>query len=259
MKLITGAVALAAALTIALAPLAAADAPDGKGVPHSTETHSTSKPTNPRGFGSITSQRALDPLHDIGSHASKQNRPHLGVGNVSRNDQADGTRPGDHAALVGPLAHYDPNNRPGTHEDETTAANESTNTSAPTTLATPAANDPSFSLGPLGTFSFSNSFTSLTDYSYNFGLSGGPVEYEVRSEGTDAGVTGFSSYSAGGFSTSTDSAYGTSYEGSSCVLCQENTTSFGDFSQITEFNVLGDGTLEYEGSNPFGSYSWPPE
>jgi hypothetical protein len=132
-------------------------------------------------------------------------------------------------------------------------------TDAPTTLATPEANDPSVDLGPLGIFSFSNSFTSLTDYSYNFGLSDGPVEYEVRSQGTDAGVTGFSSLSAGGFSTSTDSAYGTSYYGSSCVLCQENTTSFGDFSHFTEFNVLADGTVEYEGSNPFGSYSWPPE
>jgi hypothetical protein len=301
-KLLTGAVALTTALTFALAPAAAADAPDGKGVPHSTETKSTGKPINPRGFGSITSQRARDD-HDIGSHASSQSRPHLGVGNVSRNDQAvfdaagkqdgnTGTRPGDHAGAVGPLAGYDPNNRPGTHEDESTAttstdtsaptmlatpaaeestntsaptapaapaAGESTNTSAPTTLATPAANDPSFSLGPLGTFSFSNSGLSLNDYSYSLGLSGGPVEYSVRSQGTPAGVTGFSSFSAGGFSTSTDSQYGTSYEGSSCVLCQENTTGFGDFLQFTEFNVLGDGTVEYEGSGPLGNYSWPPE
>jgi hypothetical protein len=318
-KLLTGAVALTTALTFALAPAAAADAPDGKGVPHSTETKSTGKPINPRGFGSITSQRARDD-HDIGSHASSQSRPHLGVGNVSRNDQAvfdaagkqdgnTGTRPGDHAGAVGPLVGYDPNNRPGTHEDESTAttstdtsaptalatpaaeestntsaptalatpaadestntsaptalatpaADESTNTSAPTTLATPAANDPSFSLGPLGTFSFSNSGLSLTDYSYSLGLSGGPVEYSVRSQGTPAGVTGFSSFSAGGFSTSTDSQYGTSYEGSSCVLCQENTTGFGDFLQFTEFNVLADGTVEYEGSGPLGNYSWPPE
>lgn len=302
MKLLTGAVALTTALTFALAPAAAADAPDGKGGPHSTETKSTGKPINPRGFGSITSQRARDD-HDIGSHASSQSRPHLGVGNVSRNDQAvfdaagkqdgnTGTRPGDHAGAVGPLVGYDPNNRPGTHEDESTAttstdtsaptmlatpaaeestntsaptapaapaAGESTNTSAPTTLATPAANDPSFSLGPLGTFSFSNSGLSLNDYSYSLGLSGGPVEYSVRSQGTPAGVTGFSSFSAGGFSTSTDSQYGTSYEGSSCVLCQENTTGFGDFLQFTEFNVLGDGTVEYEGSGPLGNYSWPPE
>ena len=285
MKLLTGAVALTTALTFALAPAAAADAPDGKGVPHSTETKSTGKPINPRGFGSITSQRARDD-HDIGSHASSQSRPHLGVGNVSRNDQAvfdaagkqdgnTGTRPGDHAGAVGPLVGYDPNNRPGTHEDESTAttstdtsaptalatpaAEESTNTSAPTTLATPAANDPSFSLGPLGTFSFSNSGLSLNDYSYSLGLSGGPVEYSVRSQGTPAGVTGFSSFSAGGFSTSTDSQYGTSYEGSSCVLCQENTTGFGDFLQFTEFNVLADGTVEYEGSGPLGNYSWPPE
>jgi hypothetical protein len=267
-KLLTGAVALTTALSFALAPAAAADAPDGKGVPHTTETKSTGKPTNPRGFGSITSQRALDD-HDIGSHASSQSRPHLGVGNVSRNDQAvfdaagkqdgnTGTRPGDHAGAVGPLVGYDPNSRPGTHEDESTATT-STDTSAPTTLATPAANDPSFSLGPLGTFSFSNSGLSLNDYSYSLGLSGGPVEYSVRSQGTPAGVTGFSSFSAGGFSTSTDSQYGTSYEGSSCVLCQENTTGFGDFLQFTEFNVLGDGTVEYEGSGPLGNYSWPPE
>ncbi len=131
-------------------------------------------------------------------------------------------------------------------------------TDAPTSLA-PEVNDPSVDLGPLGTFSYSNSFTSLTDYSYNFGLSGGPVQYSVRSAGTDDGVTGYSSFSAGGVSTHTGSQYGTSYGGSSCVLCQKNTTGFGDFSQITEFDVLADGTVEYDGSGPFGIYSWPPE
>ena len=66
----------------------------------------------------------------------------------------------------------------------------------------------------------------------------------MQSQGTHAGLTSSSSFSAGGFSTSLDSEYGTSYEGSSCVLCQENTTSFDDLVQTTEFNVLADGTVE---------------
>ena len=307
MKLNTCAVALlamASLATAALAPAAAADVPDGKRVPHTTETQSTGKPTNPRGWGSITSQRARNE-GDIGTHVSAQEKPHQGVGNVARNDQdvADalgtpntGSHVSNHADTVGPVVGYDPNVRPGTkeEEEETTAAHSPSTlaavtdapttlatpeakdpsvattsapspstlaavTDAPTTLATPEANDPSVDLGPLGIFSFSNSFTSLTDYSYTYGLSGGPVEYSVQSQGSDAGVTGFSSYSAGGFSTSTESQYGTSYDGSSCVLCQENTTGFDDFFQITEFNVLADGTVEYEGSGPLGSYSWPPE
>ena len=85
------------------------------------------------------------------------------------------------------------------------------------------------------------------------------MEFSVQSQGTDAGLTSSSSYSAGGFSTSLDSEYGTSYEGSSCVLCQENTTSFGDLVQTTEFDVLADGTVELERSGPLGSYSWPPQ
>ena len=103
-----------------------------RGANNGAETQSTGTPTNPNGFGSVTSQRALND-HDIGTHVSAQDTPHLGVGNVSRNDQAEfdaasaftgttipntGTRPGDHSFAIGPLVGYDPLNRPGTHEPE---------------------------------------------------------------------------------------------------------------------------------------------
>ena len=131
MKLNTCAVALlamASLATAALAPAAAADVPDGKRVPHTTETQSTGKPTNPRGWGSITSQRARNE-GDIGTHVSAQEKPHQGVGNVARNDQdvADalgtpntGSHVSDHADTVGPVVGYDPNVRPGTKEEEET-------------------------------------------------------------------------------------------------------------------------------------------
>lgn len=113
----------AAACLVLGAPAAAADPPDGKGT-NTTETRSTGAPTNPRGFGSVTSQRALDD-HDIGEHASSQTEPRLGVGNVAANDGQlftitgltdTGTRPGDHAAAIGELSGYPATNRPGTHE-----------------------------------------------------------------------------------------------------------------------------------------------
>lgn len=115
-------IALAAA-PIASAPVIHADAPDGKGA-NTVETRSTGAPDNPRGFGAVTSQRALDD-HDIGEHASGQTEPRLGVGNVAANDGAlftltnlpdTGTRPGDHAAAIGELSGYPATNRPGTHE-----------------------------------------------------------------------------------------------------------------------------------------------
>ena len=87
MKLITGAVALTAALSFALAPAAAADAPDGKGVPHSTETQSRHPPASPPiPAGSVVTSQLAGNEHGVGSHVSEQSRPHLGVGNVARND-----------------------------------------------------------------------------------------------------------------------------------------------------------------------------
>jgi hypothetical protein len=98
-------------------------APDGRGN-NTTETRSTGSPDNPQGFGSVTSQRAIDD-HDIGAHVSTQNKPHLGLGNNAADDGSlaiiagvtdTGTRPGDHALIIGTLSGYDPTARPGTHE-----------------------------------------------------------------------------------------------------------------------------------------------
>lgn len=112
-----------AALSVSVAVPANADAPDGRGN-NTTETRSTGSPDNPRGFGSVTSQRAVDD-HDIGTHVSTQDTPHLGLGNNAADDgnlatiagvTDTGTRPGDHALIIGTLSGYDPAVRPGTHE-----------------------------------------------------------------------------------------------------------------------------------------------
>ena len=98
-----------------------ADQPPNKGQAGSDEIKSTGKPTNPNGFGTVTSQLAtaddLDP--GIGTHTSRfapgqdddaVPAQRLGVGNVSRNDgdlvtktnpgPNTGTRPSDHASLI---------------------------------------------------------------------------------------------------------------------------------------------------------------
>lgn len=125
----TGTVIVSAGLGLAMLGVGTAVAaaqPAERGANGGAETQSTGAPTNPNGFGSITSQRAVND-HDIGTHVSSQDTPHLGVGNVARNDQAEadasgadntGTRPGDHALTVGPLVGYSPYTRPGTRETE---------------------------------------------------------------------------------------------------------------------------------------------
>jgi len=115
----------------ALAPIATADN-TLRGANGGAETKSTGTPLDSdgnniaNGFGSITSQRAVND-GDIGEHVSTQDSPHLGVGNVARNDAAEavasgtdatGTRPGNHAVTVGPLVGYDPHTRPGTRETD---------------------------------------------------------------------------------------------------------------------------------------------
>lgn len=117
-------------ITVAVAVLAFsapafATPTDGRGNT-GIETRDTGAPDNPRGFGSVTSQRALND-HDIGTHVSTQDTPHLGVGNIAANDGAladlagvpdTGTRPSDHANPIGALTEYNPTTRPGTHEPD---------------------------------------------------------------------------------------------------------------------------------------------
>lgn len=109
------------AAAVMFAPVANADPADGRGNT-GTETRTTGAPGNPYGFGSVTSQRAIDD-RDIGQHVREQSTPHLGVGNVAANDgnlaviagtTDTGTRPSDHGAIIGALTEYDPTARPGT-------------------------------------------------------------------------------------------------------------------------------------------------
>ena len=43
------------------------------------------------------------PAGGFGEHASSQETPRQGVGNVARNDGAEGDHPGDHGGFVGGL------------------------------------------------------------------------------------------------------------------------------------------------------------
>ena len=90
-------------LMLALAGSAALAAPpSGKGQPRATtEPKDTGAPNDPNCWGTAASQIATT-SGGIGKHASSQEEPRQGVGNVARNDGAPGTRPSDHAALVGP-------------------------------------------------------------------------------------------------------------------------------------------------------------
>jgi hypothetical protein len=91
-------------LMLAFAGSAALAAPpDGKGQPGATEPKDTGAPNDPNCFGTAASQVATTfPAGSLGEHSSSQEEPRQGVGNVARNDDAPGTRPSDHAALVGP-------------------------------------------------------------------------------------------------------------------------------------------------------------
>ena len=97
-------VVLSVLLMLTLAGSAAlADPPDGKGQPRASEPKDTGSPKDPNCFGTAASQVATTfPPGSFGEHASSQEEPRQGVGNVARNDGAPGTRPSDHAALVGP-------------------------------------------------------------------------------------------------------------------------------------------------------------
>jgi hypothetical protein len=143
-RLLAGAVIVPAGLTTTavLASASAYATVDERGANAGAEKKSTGPPINPDGFGSVTSQVAVDDDEaTIGSHVSSQDTPHLGVGNVSRNDKAEfdaarkvidpaitdtGTRPGDHAFAIGPLFGYDPLARPGTKEEEDSVTTVST-------------------------------------------------------------------------------------------------------------------------------------
>jgi len=57
-------------------------------------------PGNANCLGVVTSQRAVA-NHDIGEHASSQEEPRLGLGNVARLLLGEGARVGDLGALLG--------------------------------------------------------------------------------------------------------------------------------------------------------------
>jgi hypothetical protein len=59
-------------------------------------------PANPNCLGVVTSQRAVA-HHDIGEHASSQEEPRLGLGNVAREVLGDGAHVGDLGAFLGEI------------------------------------------------------------------------------------------------------------------------------------------------------------
>ena len=76
---------LALSAVVMAAPAASADPPD-----------------NPECLGVVTSQRAVA-HHDIGEHASLQEEPRLGLGNVTRLLLGDDAHIGDLGSLLGEI------------------------------------------------------------------------------------------------------------------------------------------------------------
>src|SRR3712207_4687428 len=95
-------------LTLACSAAVAAP-PDGKGQPGAAEEKQKGKPGNPSGVRGAASQVATDKGTNagtegkggLGEHSSSQEEPRQGVGNVARNDGAEGDNPGSHGCLVG--------------------------------------------------------------------------------------------------------------------------------------------------------------
>ncbi|MGH8824818.1 MAG: hypothetical protein ACRDVN_10115 [Jiangellaceae bacterium] len=85
MRRSTIALALALSAGIVSVPAAAADTPD-----------------NPNCMGVVTAQRAVA-NHDIGEHASAQEEPRLGLGNVTRLILGDDAHIGDFGAFLGEI------------------------------------------------------------------------------------------------------------------------------------------------------------
>lgn len=77
--------AIAASAGLAVAPAAYADAPD-----------------NAHCLGTVTAQRAVT-HHDLGDHASSQEEPRLGIGNVTRLLLGEDAHVGDLGTLLGEI------------------------------------------------------------------------------------------------------------------------------------------------------------
>lgn len=61
---------------------------------------SADPPTNPNCFGVVSSQRAVA-HHDIGEHASSQEEPRLGLGNVTREILGEDAHVSDFGTFLG--------------------------------------------------------------------------------------------------------------------------------------------------------------
>jgi hypothetical protein len=59
-------------------------------------------PANANCLGVVTAQRAVA-NHDIGEHASSQDEPRLGLGNVAEEVLGDGTHVGEFGAFLGEI------------------------------------------------------------------------------------------------------------------------------------------------------------
>jgi hypothetical protein len=59
-------------------------------------------PAHANCFGVVTSQRAVA-HHDVGEHASTQEEPRLGLGNVAREVLGDGAHIGEFGAFLGEI------------------------------------------------------------------------------------------------------------------------------------------------------------